>query len=211
MCETALLCRLTCCRFVAASEHGLVTTLGHGKSISYKFEQDRVRITLTVPPADAGEKPTTVTSVARHERLMKPVEPRGRDGGFVFTAALARHVINMSSIAGVHHTTEPGVPSSIERSVDARVIAAVAGAFCRLKVLSYSSSLQTAIFAENVCMTLKNGHVSITTGGNARRISLPAGAAFRRVGSSVLMEAESHLHNSDLVVANVCWTLYAML
>lgn len=209
MCEAALLCRLTCSRFAASGSNYLVTDHGRGVAVKYQFGARDTVMTLTVATQDGKAKSTARTVV--NDKLMKNVVPKGKDGGAIFTAALARETVDWTSHVRVHVYRPPGVAPSLPRIIDARDMAAVVAAFCKLRVHSFSVQLATALLTQCVSITFNKGYAAVSTGAALRRIHLPAGTTFVSERGTIRTDTNDPQFNTDLIVAGLCHTLFSMI
>lgn len=209
VCEAALLCRLTCSRFVASGRGVLVTEMREGATMTYFFEDKRTKFTFKL--ADIWEgKPEVQERWVPHAELLRNVHPRGCDGGVVFTAALARRAMKMSAFAVLPRERGPGVGPSLGGSCSASVVSATAAAFAGLQVHSFSSSLGTALLSRCISITFSGRFVSVSTGERVRKIILPGNVRLERGGGSCSVVAEGRC-NLDVLVVQVCHLVYSMV
>ena len=209
MCEAALLCRLTCSRFVASSSTELVANHGRGVTAKYKFEKDKTVVVIQVAVKARVEHTHTHSIV--NDKLMKDVSPKGEDGGSIFTAALARRVIELTSFATIHREIEPGVAPSLPRVVDARNLSAMVAAFTKLKLHSFSTQMKMALFSQCCALKFEEARVVIMVGPRTRQVNVAAGGKFVVGGNQIYTEAESSMFNADILVVDICHTFMAIL
>ena len=205
MCEPALLCRLTCARFVASTATAVVTDLG-GVRASYTWKGRDVTVEIQV----VGSR-DIIKRTLTYDALMGNVSPRGEDGGGVQTAALARRAVQMLRAVKVLRHQPTGVAPSLPRELHARDIAAMAAAFAGLKLHSFSTQMRTALLSQCVSLVFNGGFVLISAGEATRKVCLPAGCVFVGDGGRVYTHSDDERFNGDIVAVGVCHMLSCMV
>ena len=161
MCDASMLCRLTCSRFVAASSTSLATDLGHGASITYHFFSGCTKIVISV--ARKPSPPTLRAHVLSHGRILSGVSHRGKDGGLIFTAALARMALRLLAPLRVPSICDPGIPPSLPPQTTTMEIIAAVAAFCGLRVVSSTPSGTHATLSRSVAIGFTPRYAVLTT------------------------------------------------
>lgn len=211
MCEIALLCRLACGRFVASSRHAAHIDVGEGVKVAIEFLHGKTKLTVAVVSPTKQQTHETVR-VIEHDKLLKVVSPRGNDGGVIFTAALARAVVDAAAKCCILVEREPGVAGSLPQVVDAREMAAAAAAFCKLRMHSFSVQMRTALLQQCVSIKFNRTNIVVSTGAAMRKVHLPTGAQFVTRGHAIVTDATDRPNfNADIVLANLCSTLFVMV
>lgn len=198
-------------RFVASGKSSLIIISERGMSIRMNFFDDRIHYCIQIPGAVSKKAIQLVESSVALRDLRGFTNVVGSDGGGIITAALARHLIDVSGAYRLPRVTIPGISNKMPRRTDARILVACVCAFCKVKFLHFSLPLSMATLSNNISMVFTRRYVLFDLERCTRRVNLPSGAVFVKESNGIYTSSDAPRFNVDIVLTNLAHTLYSLI